>query len=229
MNRSAVRQMLGVQGRFRAQYGGTAMHPQIRDRIDSYETSQAEQDTFISAEESLALEYKDGCVICMCEFEKGDDVVHPITCTHLFHRECLRQWAKEKQDCPSCRQQFSMQLGYQPIVRGQFFKVTRSSLPAHEFPGYTSLIVRIFVPSGRQTKLQPAPGHMFKGIHVTMQLPDNQEAQDIVRMLRIAFRRRLLFRVEGNVLITNGVELRPFADLGYFSRVRMDLNEMGIS
>jgi hypothetical protein len=229
MNTSALQQTLSEVGRWRAQYGGTAMNPLIRDRIDSYETSGADRDVFIPATKSKIQADEDGCVICMTEqFENEIDVVRPVSCQHLFHRECLKRWSLEKMECPTCRVQFRIQLGFQPIVKGSYFHITYNENPIHDFPRCGSQIITIFIPSARQTKEHPHPGRMFKGIYVVMYLPDNIEGKDIARMLHIAYRRRLLFRVEGHALVPNGVELKRYPDKHYFPRVRMDLQEMGI-
>ena len=49
------------------------------------------------------------CLICKEEFRKGDDVItHDSnetgeTTNHFYHRDCLREWYKNKENCPSCR------------------------------------------------------------------------------------------------------------------------------
>ena len=43
------------------------------------------------------------CVICLGEFEVGDDVILHPHCKHPFHPECLVNWFKEKLSCPICK------------------------------------------------------------------------------------------------------------------------------
>lgn len=48
-------------------------------------------------------EDKESCSICICEFEKGEEVtIHP-SCKHMFHYECIVQWLKVKNICPLCK------------------------------------------------------------------------------------------------------------------------------
>jgi hypothetical protein len=42
------------------------------------------------------------CSICLSEFEK-ESKVSLITCNHLFHNDCIREWSMYKQNCPICR------------------------------------------------------------------------------------------------------------------------------
>jgi hypothetical protein len=45
------------------------------------------------------------CSICLQNCEKGDRViVLPCFAKHLFHAACLRNWLKERRECPLCRQ-----------------------------------------------------------------------------------------------------------------------------
>ena len=49
--------------------------------------------------------FKDGdkeCSICMEKFKK-DDMVTDIKCKHIFHKDCIMEWGKYKNECPNCR------------------------------------------------------------------------------------------------------------------------------
>ena len=49
--------------------------------------------------------FKDGdkeCSICMEKFKKND-MVTDIKCKHLFHKDCIMEWGKYKNECPNCR------------------------------------------------------------------------------------------------------------------------------
>ena len=43
----------------------------------------------------------DLCVICLDEM-KYDDELLLVTCSHMFHKECLEPWIKKKSICPLC-------------------------------------------------------------------------------------------------------------------------------
>jgi len=39
------------------------------------------------------------CCICLGDIAKGKQ----LTCSHVFHMDCLRTWLIEKAECPTCR------------------------------------------------------------------------------------------------------------------------------
>ena len=46
---------------------------------------------------------QDSCVICLCEFENGDNLM-VLPCEHEFHTECINPWLlKKSSKCPICK------------------------------------------------------------------------------------------------------------------------------
>merc|ERR1711865_138519 len=46
---------------------------------------------------------QDSCVICLCEFENGDNLM-VLPCQHEFHTECINPWLlKKSSKCPICK------------------------------------------------------------------------------------------------------------------------------
>jgi len=43
----------------------------------------------------------DECLICLNIFLK-DDMITTLSCSHIFHSACLKEWMKYKSTCPSC-------------------------------------------------------------------------------------------------------------------------------
>ncbi|MFS7927258.1 putative transcription factor C2H2 family [Helianthus anomalus] len=49
----------------------------------------------------------ESCVVCMCEFDAGDEIRRLTNCIHVFHRGCIDQWMDyDKKTCPVCRMLF---------------------------------------------------------------------------------------------------------------------------
>ncbi|EUB56012.1 RING finger protein [Echinococcus granulosus] len=48
------------------------------------------------------------CVICMCEYEAGDEMRKMPMCSHIFHRACIDDWLTRSLTCPSCLQEVPM-------------------------------------------------------------------------------------------------------------------------
>ena len=42
------------------------------------------------------------CLICQEEFQDGE-TVSVLECNHIFHKDCVANWGKYRQDCPACR------------------------------------------------------------------------------------------------------------------------------
>ena len=45
---------------------------------------------------------KKNCIICMEDFQNGDDVIY-LPCLHVFHTTCILEWFKGHNDCPVCK------------------------------------------------------------------------------------------------------------------------------
>jgi hypothetical protein len=43
------------------------------------------------------------CSICITEYD-NDDFISITNCNHIFHTDCIKEWAKYKTDCPVCRE-----------------------------------------------------------------------------------------------------------------------------
>ena len=53
---------------------------------------------------SIIIDEKDTCTICLCEYEKEDEISTIKTCKHFFHTQCIKKWLVEcNHKCPVCR------------------------------------------------------------------------------------------------------------------------------
>jgi hypothetical protein len=57
-------------------------------------------------EEVILLALDGRCLVCLCDFESGDEARKLQKCGHIFHRECIDQWLLTgRNSCPLCRGQ----------------------------------------------------------------------------------------------------------------------------
>ena len=47
------------------------------------------------------------CVICLTDFEYGDEVIS-LPCFHIFHKDCITYWLENKLWCPVCKFKISL-------------------------------------------------------------------------------------------------------------------------
>lgn len=46
----------------------------------------------------------EGCVVCLDEFDDGEEIRRLFVCRHVFHRRCLDRWIDcDRRTCPLCR------------------------------------------------------------------------------------------------------------------------------
>ena len=57
----------------------------------------------IFSEEVNNNSYADACSICQSDFEL-EESVGLLKCKHLFHKECIVEWCKYKNECPNCKE-----------------------------------------------------------------------------------------------------------------------------
>jgi hypothetical protein len=54
------------------------------------------EDTSNAGETSIALAAAERCLVCLCDFEPGEEARKLIKCEHLFHRVCIDQVSHPK-------------------------------------------------------------------------------------------------------------------------------------
>ena len=191
------------------------------------------------------------CNICFDGFETTDQFkedLHSIQikeCAHKFHLSCIQRWLAEKSTCPVCRKTLFTIRGYQPKHPNSFFRVEEDATPLAGFAECSSLVLSFHIEAGYQSTDMPLPGETFNGLKLTSFLPNNQEGQEMVRLLNIAWERGLLFRVGFNPqtnrmdqVVPNGFEFKlrrdggilfhGFPDPSYMNRLKADLKDVGV-
>mmetsp|Transcript_5991 Transcript_5991/g.18053 ORF Transcript_5991/g.18053 Transcript_5991/m.18053 type:complete len:239 (+) Transcript_5991:3-719(+) len=139
------------------------------------------------------------CAICREGFDLRDPAYRLAKCpgdepTHAFHTRCVDAWfARGSGRCPVCRAHCLVSIGTQPVEGTMSDLLEPGPLPGFPPSSATRVITYVF-PDGVQGPEHPNPGLPYTGTTRTAYLP-SPEADRHFRLLQLAFRRRLVFRV----------------------------------
>nr|XP_055195717.1 probable E3 ubiquitin-protein ligase DTX2 isoform X1 [Nyctereutes procyonoides]XP_055195718.1 probable E3 ubiquitin-protein ligase DTX2 isoform X1 [Nyctereutes procyonoides]XP_055195719.1 probable E3 ubiquitin-protein ligase DTX2 isoform X1 [Nyctereutes procyonoides]XP_055195720.1 probable E3 ubiquitin-protein ligase DTX2 isoform X1 [Nyctereutes procyonoides]XP_055195721.1 probable E3 ubiquitin-protein ligase DTX2 isoform X1 [Nyctereutes procyonoides]XP_055195722.1 probable E3 ubiquitin-pro len=163
--------------------------------------------------EELKMASDEDCIICMEKLSVVSgysDVTHSKTigpvavgrlakCSHAFHLLCLlAMYCNGNKDgslqCPSCKTIYGEKTGTQPRGKMEVFKF-QVSLPGHEDCG--TILIVYNIPHGIQGPEHPNPGKPFtaRGFPRQCYLPDNAQGRKVLELLKVAWKRRLIFTV----------------------------------
>ncbi|WAR21257.1 DTX3L-like protein, partial [Mya arenaria] len=128
------------------------------------------------------------CVICMDTVKDP----YPLKCGHMFCKECILKQFEFKKVCPMCGHVCGIIEGNQPTGK---MIVSKESRNCHGYWNCGSILMRYEFPDGKQQEGHPNPGSSYRGIRRTGYLPDNAAGKTICRMMKIAFKRKLVFTI----------------------------------
>jgi len=187
------------------------------------------------------------CCICMTEYNKLNPGVILSLCPHHFHATCLIKWYRNHfLSCPLCSKIYGTRVGDQPDGSMTVTICPHTQLPIQGYNSDTDTIMIVYsFPSGIQHKNHPNPGQEYEGTERVAYLPNNQIGQKVLELFKIAFERKLLFRIgtsvttgNENQVIWNGVHMKTqlhggpasfgYPDEGYFDRVMKELAARGV-
>nr|KAF6489270.1 deltex E3 ubiquitin ligase 2 [Molossus molossus] len=163
--------------------------------------------------EELKTAQDEDCIICMEKLSMvsgysdvtnsksiGPVAVGRLTkCSHAFHLLCLlAMYCNGNKDgslqCPSCKTIYGEKTGTQPRGKMEVFSF-HVSLPGHEDCG--TILIVYNIPHGIQGPEHPNPGKPFtaRGFPRQCYLPDNAQGRKVLELLKVAWKRRLIFTV----------------------------------
>uniref|UniRef100_A0A2I3RHW7 E3 ubiquitin-protein ligase n=1 Tax=Pan troglodytes TaxID=9598 RepID=A0A2I3RHW7_PANTR len=163
--------------------------------------------------EELKVPPDEDCIICMEKLSAASgysDVtdskaVGPLAvgrltkCSHAFHLLCLlAMYCNGNKDgslqCPSCKTIYGEKTGTQPQGKMEVLRF-QMSLPGHEDCG--TILIVYSIPHGIQGPEHPNPGKPFtaRGFPRQCYLPDNAQGRKVLELLKVAWKRRLIFTV----------------------------------
>ena len=122
-------------------------------------------------------------------------------CEHYFHRTCLETMISKQASpghlvCPLCSTVHGIRTGDMPMESEMLrWKEPRLDLPGNS--GLGSFVIMYHVQDGIQGKGHPHPDKPFKalGFPRYASLPGNNEGERVIKLLCLAFQRRLTFSV----------------------------------
>ncbi|XP_026564316.1 probable E3 ubiquitin-protein ligase DTX2 isoform X2 [Pseudonaja textilis] len=171
-------------------------------------------------------------------------------CAHTFHLLCvLSMYTSGNKDgslqCPSCKTIYGEKTGTQPSGRMDVHKLPES-LPGHE--NYGSIKITYYINRGIQGPEHPSPGlpYTARGFPRYCYLPDSEKGQKVLELLKVAWRRRLIFTVgtssttgENNTVVwneihhktemTSNVSGHGYPDPNYLDNVLAELAAQGVT
>ncbi|XP_029994576.1 probable E3 ubiquitin-protein ligase DTX3 [Sphaeramia orbicularis] len=182
---------------------------------------------------------EEDCAICL-------DRIHQkktLTCLHSFCLECIDSVFKLKPACPICYTYHGVYTGTQPEGT---MTVRRSpqSLPGYEHCG--TITIDYHFTAGIQGPEHPNPGVWYSPTRRTAFLPACQEGEKVLKLLRKAFDRKLIFTVGRSVTTglnnvitwndihhktsrTGGPQRFGYPDPEYLFRVQEELRLKGVT
>ncbi|GLH12883.1 Protein deltex [Gryllus bimaculatus] len=153
--------------------------------------------------------WSDGrCPICLMELaaeSSGCMVVALTQCCHQLHLDCLnamlsRQACKKNMyiQCPVCMMIYGEKTGNQP-EGSMDWTILNCSLPGYQ--GSRTIQITYNIASGIQGPEHPNPGRPYYavGFPRICYIPDTDKGRKVLRLLSVAFERRLVFTVGRSV------------------------------
>ncbi|XP_061685685.1 E3 ubiquitin-protein ligase DTX1-like isoform X2 [Syngnathoides biaculeatus] len=181
---------------------------------------------------------------------RAESVGRLAHCGHQYHFQCLvAMYNNGNKDgslqCPTCKTIYGVKTGNQPAGKMEYHIIPHS-LPGH--PDCKTIRIIYNIPPGIQGPDHPNPGKPFtaRGFPRHCYLPDSDKGRKVLRLLLVAWDRRLIFSVgtssttgESDTVIWNEVHHKTefgsnltghgFPDPGHLDNVLEELRAQGIT
>jgi len=187
-----------------------------------------------------SLNEREKCPICLESFEGNDPVKETGVCRHVYHASCLKKLLEHDNKCAVCRLVIVKKFG--PSPNGNMtLEYSIDSLPGYYDCGM--IIIHYIIPNGIQGSQHPNPGFPFCGTKRVSYLPNNEEGNNVLKLLQKAWEMKLTFRIgrslttgQTNVVTWNDIHHKTaisggpygYPDATYLQRVTADMNALGI-
>ncbi|XP_059685252.1 probable E3 ubiquitin-protein ligase DTX2 [Gavia stellata] len=220
----------------------------VKKYLEEVKGSPADEDCIICMEKlSSPSGYSD---TCECSTIKPEMVGRLTNCQHSFHMLCmLAMYSNGNKDgslqCPSCKTIYGEKTGTQPKGKMEVSTFPQS-LPGHKDCGTIQIVYHIS--RGIQGPEHPNPGMPYtaRGFPRYCYLPDNEKGRKVLELLRVAWKRRLIFTVgtssttgESNTVVWNEIHHKTemdtnlsghgYPDPNYLDNVLAELAAQGVT
>ncbi|KAM9118050.1 putative E3 ubiquitin-protein ligase DTX2 isoform 3-T3 [Pangshura tecta] len=220
----------------------------VRKYLEELRGAPADEDCIICMEKLASPSgYSDACE---CKTIKPEAVGQLTKCQHAFHLLCvLAMYTNGNKDgslqCPSCKTIYGEKTGTQPKGKMEVSTFPQS-LPGHQDCGTIQIVYSIS--RGIQGPEHPNPGMPYtaRGFPRYCYLPDNEKGRKVLDLLRVAWKRRLIFTVgtssttgESNTVVWNEIHHKTemdtnlsghgYPDPNYLDNVLAELAAQGVT
>ncbi|KAM8797219.1 putative E3 ubiquitin-protein ligase DTX2 isoform 2-T2 [Eudromia elegans] len=220
----------------------------VRRYLEELKGVPADEDCMICMEKLASPSgYGDACE---CNTIKPEMVGRLTNCQHSFHMLCvLAMYSNGNKDgslqCPSCKTIYGEKTGTQPKGKMEVSAFPQS-LPGHKDCGTIQIVYHIS--RGIQGPEHPNPGMPYtaRGFPRYCYLPDNEKGRKVLELLKVAWRRRLIFTVgtssttgESNTVVWNEIHHKTemdtnlsghgYPDPNYLDNVLAELAAQGVT
>uniref|UniRef100_A0A8D0EHL0 E3 ubiquitin-protein ligase n=1 Tax=Strix occidentalis caurina TaxID=311401 RepID=A0A8D0EHL0_STROC len=238
------------EGRKVSKKGMTLTEPEavVKRYLEELKGTPADEDCIICMEKlSSPSGYSDTCEGSAI---KPETVGRLTNCQHSFHMLCmLAMYSSGNKDgslqCPSCKTIYGEKTGTQPKGKMEVSTFPQS-LPGHRDCGTIQIVYHIS--RGIQGPEHPNPGMPYtaRGFPRYCYLPDNEKGRKVLELLRVAWKRRLIFTVgtssttgESNTVVWNEIHHKTemdtnlsghgYPDPNYLDNVLAELAAQGVT
>uniref|UniRef100_A0A8B9BAU2 E3 ubiquitin-protein ligase n=1 Tax=Anser brachyrhynchus TaxID=132585 RepID=A0A8B9BAU2_9AVES len=220
----------------------------VRKYLEELKGTPADEDCIICMEKLASPSgYSDACESSTI---KPETVGRLTNCQHSFHMLCvLAMYSNGNKDgslqCPSCKTIYGEKTGTQPKGKMEVSTFPQS-LPGHKDCGTIQIVYHIS--RGIQGPEHPNPGMPYtaRGFPRYCYLPDNEKGRKVLELLKVAWKRRLIFTVgtssttgESNTVVWNEIHHKTemdtnlsghgYPDPNYLDNVLAELAAQGVT
>ncbi|XP_030818685.1 probable E3 ubiquitin-protein ligase DTX2 isoform X2 [Camarhynchus parvulus] len=220
----------------------------VKKYLEELKGAPADEDCMICMEKlSSPSGYSDSCPSSSI---RPEAVGRLRNCQHSFHLLCmLAMYSNGNKDgslqCPSCKTIYGEKTGTQPKGKMEISTFPQS-LPGHKDCGTIRIVYHIS--RGIQGPEHPNPGMPYtaRGFPRYCYLPDNEKGRKVLELLKVAWKRRLIFTVgtsnttgESNTVVWNEIHHKTemdsnlsghgYPDPNYLDNVLAELAAQGVT